>query len=714
MRDRKPWPADDMILFGGDYNPEQWLDRPDILQEDLRLMQEAGVTAVSLGMFSWSSLEPEEGVFTFEWMERVIDGLHRCGIFVFLATPSGARPRWMARKYPEVLRVQPDGTRNLFGGRHNHCFSSPVYREKTGIINRELAKRFGGHPGVILWHISNEYSGECHCSLCRENFRSWLKQRFGSLEELNKAWWTSFWSHTVTDWSHIDPPAPHGEQSLHGLALDWKRFVTHMTVDFMHHEVSALREAGSFLPVTTNMMPGCNELYRDPGLDYWKFQDLLDIASWDSYPAWHLPGYRSPYLEDSDAPPDDYRRASEEAFHHDLFRCLGKGRFLLMESTPSIVNWQLRSKIKKPGMIVLAGLHAVSHGSSSVQFFQWRKSRGSSEKFHGAFLGHDAAEADAGLGRSRVFRECCDLGRILGDIKEVSSAAYAAETALLYSWENRWAFENAKDAVNGPAKGFFETLKRHYFALWAQGISMDILSGDEDVSVFAGKKLIIAPMLYLLPDALARKLEEFVQQGGTLVCTYMSGHVGESDLCIPGGAPGGLSKVLGLRTEETDALYPGEDVKMTLESSGSCFAVHDYQDVIHLEGAEVIAQFQGGLADKGPALTMHRFGKGCAWYLGGRLDASALSELYRRIRTEAGVHSSQDLLVRRDKTIDVQVRSTDETRYLFVMNPSDRPGTVEFMHPCSQLYSGDDNLGIERSLWEIPAYGAKVLAQKIQ
>jgi beta-galactosidase len=745
-----PWPIDSMVLFGGDYNPEQWLESPEILEEDLRLMEKAGISVVSLGIFSWSFLEPEEGHFSFSWLDSVMDNLHRHGIRVFLATPSGARPGWMAAKYPEVLRVAPDGKRNLFGGRHNHCFSSPVYREKVGIMNRELALRYGDHPAVVLWHISNEYSGECHCELCQENFRAWLKERYGSLEALNRAWWSAFWSHTFSDWSEIHSPVPHGEQTLHGLTLDWKRFVTHMTVDFLDHEVSTLRAAGSLLPVTTNMMTSSNDLEKDPGLDYWKFRGHMDIASWDSYPAWHLPGHDSLYLEDSDAPVDDYRRASEEAFQHDLFRCLGGGRFLLMESTPSNVNWQLRSKIKKPGMIALSGLHAVSHGAASVQYFQWRKSRGSYEKYHGAFVDHDAV----GAYEHRVFRECSDLGALLqglGEAEGFAASEYPAEAAILYNWENRWAIEEGRDVVNGPAKGYFPTVKRHYYSLWSRGIGMDVISGDEEWEYFASKKVIVAPMLYLVTDSLAGKLARYVREGGTLLCTYMSGRVGESDLCHPGGAPGPLSELLGLRVEETDALYPGEAVEVVFEPELSAeagagaasaasaagaaraqvaivvpgtpgtaglsaaaglpggFRVRDYQDVIHPGTARVLARFRGGLAEGKPAVTVNRCGKGSAWYLGGRLDLPALSVLHGMICREAELSSAHDGMVRRDPWIDIQRRRCGEREFLFVMNFSDRPGIAEWVDPLRELSAGDGSGAGLSKRWVLPAWGVKVL-----
>ena len=258
------------LLHGGDYNPEQWLDRPDILKKDIEYFKEAKINTVSVGMFSWAMLEPEEGNYQFDWLEKVIDSLYAEGISTILSTPSGARPKWLSDKYPEVLRVNEKREKNLFGGRHNHCYTSPVYREKVAEIDRRLGEKFGKHPGVILWHISNEFGGECHCPLCQEKFREWLEKKYGMIENLNSRWCTTFWSHRYQSFSQIESPSSLGENELHALKLDWKRFVTEQTVDFMKAEIAALRETGTEIPVTTNLM------YDYDGLDYREFMaDLM-------------------------------------------------------------------------------------------------------------------------------------------------------------------------------------------------------------------------------------------------------------------------------------------------------------------------------------------------------------------------------------------------------------------------------------------------------
>ena len=388
---------DHSILYhGADYNPDQWLDHPDILEKDVELMKKAGVNIVSLGIFAWSTLEPEEGRFDFDWMEQTLDRLHAAGVRVNLATPTAARPAWLARKHEEVRRVNAGRQRELYGDRHNHCYTSPVYRAYTKRINQALASRFGRHPAVALWHINNEYGGECHCELCQEAFRAWLKKRYGTLDALNRAWNTRFWSHTYTDFAQIESPAPHGESAMLGLMLDWRRFVSHQTIDYMKWERDCIREIVPEATVCVNMM------YRYDGVDYYEMAKEIDLSAWDSYPAWHKRGVS---VEDT---------AHDTALMHDLFYSLKGQPFFLMESTPSFTNWQPVSKVKKPGMAMFSALQAIAHGSDSVMYFQWRQSRGASEKLHGAVVSHDCHEDN------RVFVETCRVGEALKQLSFVA------------------------------------------------------------------------------------------------------------------------------------------------------------------------------------------------------------------------------------------------------------------------------------------------------
>ena len=336
----------DKLLHGGDYNPEQWLDRPDILAKDVELMEKAHVNVVTLGVFSWSTIEPQEGEFHLDWLADIIHNLYAHGISTILATPSAARPAWLAQKYPEVRRVRGDRVRELYNRRQNHCYTSPIYREKVAIIDRKLAERFGDDPAVILWHIGNEFGGECHCELCQNAFRAWLQKRYGSLDALNKAWNATFWSHNYTEWSQIESPAPHGENAVQGLALDWKRFVSYQSIDFYKWERDCVRELAPKAEFTVNMM------YRFNDINYFDFAKEIDVASWDNYPTWHKP---TETIEET---------ALDTAMMHDLYYSLKGKPFLMMESSPSFTNWQPVSKQKRPGIAELSALQAVAHAAN--------------------------------------------------------------------------------------------------------------------------------------------------------------------------------------------------------------------------------------------------------------------------------------------------------------------------------------------------------------
>ncbi|WP_305037451.1 beta-galactosidase [Gracilibacillus salinarum] len=631
------------MLHGADYNPEQWEKYPEVLEEDIRLMKLANCNVMSVGIFSWAKLEPEEGTFTFDWMDKLLDKFHENGIFAFLATPSGARPAWMSEKYPEVLRVEANRVRNLHGLRHNHCYTSPVYRDKVTTMNTKLAERYADHPAVIGWHVSNEYGGECHCDYCQEAFRDWLKEKYQTLDALNDAWWTTFWSHTYSSWSQVESPAPHGESMVHGLNLDWKRFVTHQTLDFYRHEVKPLKAVKPEMPATANFM----ELFEP--LNYAKMADDIDFISWDSYPLWHDtsdPSYRAAYT----------------AMNHDWFRSLKDGQpFLLMESTPSLTNWQPISKLKKPGMHNLSSLQAVAHGSDSVQYFQWRKSRGSSEKFHGAVVDHLGTE------HNRVFQEVKELGENLSQLDEVVGTTVDAEVAIIFDTENRWAVNDSQGPRNSGVH-YERTVTEHYQAFWEQGIAVDVIDSEKDLSKY---KVVVAPMLYMVREGVGENIEKFVQNGGTFVTTYWSGIVNETDLCFLGGFPGPLRKTLGIWSEEIDGLYDGQTNHVKVIGNNELGLSGEYQakelcDLIHLEGAQALAQYGSDFYADRPALTVNEFGQGKAYYIASRNDRSFHKEFFEKLADQAGLTRATGGTL--PVGVSAQVRTDGSNDYLFLMN----------------------------------------------
>ena len=601
------------FLHGGDYNPDQWLNCPEILERDVQLMQQAHVNCVSVGIFSWALLEPEEGRYDFVWLDQVIDRLWKGGIHVILATPSGARPAWMAQKYPEVLRVNKQLERNHFGGRHNHCMTSPVYREKVRAINHALAERYSKHPAVILWHLSNEYSGDCYCPLCQEKFRAWLREKYGTLDNLNEKWWTGFWSMRYTDWSQIEPPSPRGQMSNPAMLVDWRRFSTQQCKDFMTMERDTVKAVNPELLCTANLM----ERFWD--YDYFSLGEAMDVISWDAYPAW--------------GGTDDVATAAEFACNHDLMRSFKHQPFLLMESTPSLVNWHPHNRTKRPGMHELGSMQAVAHGSQSVLYFQWRQGRGGAEMFHGAVVDH-YGEPD-----TRTFRDVTKVGEDLEKLQPIYDTERTAKACILYDTENRWAIDFAQAGNNGAMK-YFDTVVMHYRALWEQGYAVDFCDMRECTDL-SGYDLVSAPMLFMTRNGIEKKLRAFVERGGVLLTTYWSGVVDAYDLAYLGAAPHDLTDVLGLRATELDALYPEQSNGLRTKD-GAAYKITELCGLVELRGAEVEGTYTSDWYAGQPCLTRHTYGKGEAWYLAAKADQNALNALYRRLAERAGLPRAMD------------------------------------------------------------------------
>jgi len=658
---------------GGDYNFEQWLDSPDILADDFRLMRQAYCNLMSVGIFSWSVLEPQEGVYQFGWLDMLMDRLAENGISADLATPSAAPPAWLSKKYPQSRRVNALGLREPHRGRQNFCLTSPFYRARVYDINRRLAERYAGHPALRLWHVSNEYGGAtCHCELCYEAFREWLNRRYGDLDTLNSAWWTTFWSHRYSEWDEIEPVDP----SNHGLMLDWQRFTTDQVIDFYLHECEPLREITPDIPITTNFMQ------PDVGLDYWRLANHVDIISWDSYPRWHTG--------------DDAATGAQTAFYHDLHRCYKGGQpFLLLESSPSQVNWQPVSRLKRPGLHKLASLQAVAHGANSVMYFQWRQSRGGDEKFHGAVMSH-LNSTD-----TRVFRDVVDVGCALEDLAPAAASRIHAQVAVLYDLENEWAINLARLPRN-IGKNYQETCRRHYRPFWEQSVSVDVINQDCDLTPY---RLVVAPMLYMVRPGVAERIEAFVQAGGTFVTTYLSGVVNESDLTFLDGGP--LRRVLGIYSETFDALTDEQAGVLTPRDnepdlSGE-YTFRDFAELVHTETARVLAAYASEFYAGEPALTQNSYGHGDAYYIAARTDDRFLADFYRALVERLGL--SRHWPTPLPAGVTAQARESEGQRFIFLMNFNPEPQSVDVVTEADDALTGQPVV----SPLLLPAYGSKVL-----
>ena len=670
------------LLHGGDYNPEQWLDHPEILEEDIRLMQEAHVNCVSLGIFSWAVLEPSEGTYTLDWLEEIIDNLGKAGIQVILATPSGAMPHWLTARYPEVMQVQADGRRNLPGKRHNFCYTSPVMREKISALDRELSRRLGMKENVILWHLSNELGGNfadgaCHCELCQQAFRQWLKERYGTLEALNNAWWTRFWSRMYTDWDQIHSPAPNGETTITGLVVDWRRFVSDQISDFCGMERRAVAEY-SDRPATANFM------YFFKSIDYHRLQKEIDIVSWDNYPCWHKKK-------------DEVPVAVQAALNHSQMRSLKKEPFLLMESTPSQVSWRTCNPLKRPGMHMLSSMQAVAHGSDSVLYFQWRKGRGAFEKFHGAVVDHKNGS------NTRTFREVTETGKRLEGLGELlEGTVNRPKAAVIFDWANWWAVED----MSGPRLdlNYPDCVTEHYRALWEKGIEADIVDMDDDLSGYA---LVCAPLNYMYKPGYAEKVRDFVEKGGIYVTTYFSGVVNETDLCFTGHHP--LEDVLGVIQEETDA--PSEEFENQFCYRGESYPARNLCEVVHAkETVRVLSVYERDYYAGYPVVTCNPYGKGKAYYLAAGSDLAFLGAFYQDVLKEAGLENPLGTGLPYGVSVTERCTAGDandphQKRVVFVMNFKNEPVTVEGIGRWTDAENGES---IQGSL-ALEPFGCRVL-----
>lgn len=616
------------LWHGGDYNPEQW--SREVWQEDFRMMRKAGITTVSVGIFSWVSLQPAEDRFTFDWLDEIMDGLHKNGIKAILATPSAAQPAWVSQAYPEVLRSDERGVRNPHGRRVNYCPNSPDYRRLSGNIARALAERYKDHPALILWHISNEYGGRCLCETCAARFREWLQRKYGTLDELNYRWWTAFWSHTYTDWSQIMPPLREGETLTHGLNIDYFRFMSDSQLECFCNERDIIRAITPDIPITTNMMGA----YKP--LDYRRWAAEMDVISWDCYPR-------------------PNQTPGEIALMHDLNRGLKDGQpFLLMEQTPSSQNWQDVNALKRPGILRLWSYLAIAHGADSILYFQWRRGRGGCEKLHGAIVEH------AGREDTRVFREVSQIGAELQQLGDaVVGASMDAKVAILFDWDNWHAVDDAVGPIR--QKRYLETVSRQYLAFYRRNIPVDVVFPDSDFSKY---EILVAPMLYMVKSGVAEKVEEFVSKGGSFVTTFLTGLVDETDLAFENGYPGPLSRVLGIWVEEIDALYEGQTNTIVMRDGSGTYTCSRLADLLHTETAETLAIYGSDFYAGLPVVTQNKFGAGNAYYLASDPEDRFLDDFYGKLIQEHNLSPAFDA----PAGVEVTTRYKNGRALYFVLN----------------------------------------------
>lgn len=615
------------MAFGADYNPEQWPE--EIWAEDVALMRQAGVTMVSVGIFSWALLEPEPEKLDFGWLDRVLDLLHDGGIGVDLATATASPPPWFFQEHPEAALVDASGVRRAFGSRQAHCAASPAFRDRATALAGAVAERYADHPAVVMWHVSNEYgchNWHCYCEVSAARFRDWLRERYGTLDALNDAWATAFWSQHYTDWEQIQPPREVSYNSFAnpGQQLDWWRYSSDSQLDLFRAEAAAVR-AHSDKPLTTNLMG-----FFKP-LDYRAWAGAGDLVSNDHYLV-----------------AADPERTQQLAMTADLVRSLAHGEpWLLMEHSTSAVNWQPRNLAKMPGEMRRNSFQHLARGADGAMFFQWRASRGGAEKFHSAMVPHAGAH-------SRLWRDVVGLGEDVARIAEVAGSRVApASVALLFDWPSWWAA--TLDSHPSEDVDPLGTTRAWHRLCWGRNLGVDIVGSDDELD---GYQVVVLPVQYLLEDPAVARLSDYVHRGGTLVVSYFSGIVDGADRIRLGGYPGALRDLLGIRIEEFHPLLADEVVPLTRYGEG-----RRWSELGSATDAEVLATYAVGPCAGSPAVTRRTVGEGTAWYVGTELTAEALAALADELFV--GV---EPIVAGLPEGVEAVRRIGDDAAYLFVIN----------------------------------------------
>ncbi|XVU30077.1 beta-galactosidase [Actinoplanes sp. CA-054009] len=619
------------IEYGADYNPEQW--PREVWDDDVRAMREAGVTIVSLAIFSWARIEPADGRYDFAWLDEVMDLLHANGISVDLATATASPPPWLTTAHPEILPVNHEGQVLWQGGRQHWRPTSPVFREYALRLVRTMAQRYADHPALVAWHVSNELG--CHniydySDDAAQAFRVWLRNRYGTVEALNEAWGTAFWAQRYGEWDEILPPRLAASFPNPTQQFDFKRFSSDVLKDYLRAEKEILRELTPDVPVTTNFMV----MGETKGMDYADWASEVDFVSNDHY---RLPGAQS---------------LDELSFSANLTGNIAGGRpWFLMEHSTSAVNWQPVNLAKRPGELSRDALTHVAHGADAVCYFQWRQSRAGAEKYHSGMVPHAGTD-------SQLFRDVVALGSRLRDLSYVQGKRRTpAKAAILFDWESWWASE--QDSHPTELLRYRQEALDWYTTFLDLGVRVDVLPASAS---FDGYDLVVAPILHVMPSSLASRLTSFVENGGHLVATYFSGIVDENDHVWLGGYPGPLRDLLGLRIEEFAPLLAGDTVALSDGLEGTLWS--DRIDLVD-PATEVLATYKTGDYAGRPAVTRRAAGKGSASYVSTKLAPNALAPLLKDLAGRAGVVSElpSELRGRVELTVREGVR--------FVVNRTD-------------------------------------------
>ena len=641
------------IWYGGDYNPDQWPE--EVWDDDVRLMKKAGVNLVSVGIFSWAKIETSEGVYDFDWLDRIISKLGEAGIAVDLASATASPPMWLTQSHPEVLWKDYRGDVCQPGARQHWRPTSPVFREYALKLCRAMAEHYKDNPYVVAWHVSNEYG--CHNRFdysedAERAFRKWCEERYGTIDAVNDAWGTAFWAQRMNDFTEIVPPRFIGDGNFMnpGKLLDFKRFSSDALKAFYVAERDALAEITPDLPLTTNFMVSATGSV----LDYDDWGREVDFVSNDHY---FIPG--EAHLD-------------ELAFSASLVDGIArKDPWFLMEHSTSAVNWRPVNYRKEPGQLVRDSLAHVAMGADAVCYFQWRQSKAGAEKFHSAMVPHTGED-------STVFRDVCELGADLNTLADnglLGTKLAKSKVAVVFDYESEWATEHT--ATPTQKVHHVDEPLQWFRALADHGVTADVVPVSSNWDEY---EVVVLPSVYILSEETTRRVRDYVANGGRLIVTYYTGLSDEKDHVWLGGYPGSIRDVVGVRVEEFMPMgddFPGVPGRLGL-SNGA--VAHDIADVIGSvdRSATVLETFRDdpwtGM-DGAPAIVANTFGEGRSVYVGARLGrdgiAKSLPEILESLgMAETGENDSRVLRVERE--------GSDGSRFVFSFNRTHEAVQIPF------------------------------------